>query len=261
MDPLSAVGLGISGISALSNLLGGSKAEREAQQRRDNIIRQLKQDNAREYLDVISGNQANLAIRTGQLNDALLSTGKSLGAANAAAGVTNSSAVAGSLALGQGNIAKEIANYALRNKLQEQQLLHSGNRQIAGIELGAADQDLGYARDQSQQGLGNFGDFLYGVGQLTAPKPRQQGTSPIDLNAFPDHTLPGDREWGGLLPQPFNPKLYELDGSNRSVLQSGLQSMTQRNRKRVGGIDSRTLGDTGNGYQGAKLPSLGYGYA
>lgn len=239
---LGSIGLGLSALSSVSGLLGASKAQKAAEERRNSIIQQLKTTNAREYLDTVTGNNYSLAQRSGGLNNALESTGRSLGAANAAAGVTNNSAVAGSLGLGAQGIQKELADYALRNKFQEQSLLNDQSRQISGLELGNANSDLGYQRDQTAGYMDSFGNLLQGIGQLGGGQQTPQLGGGVQ---GPDNTM------GGLLPS-------DIPGAGRAVnpLQSYLQTQTQRNRKGLGGMDIRTMGGMVNGGQGAKLPGI-----
>jgi len=267
------IGLGISGLSSLSGLLAGSRAQREAQERRDSIIRQMKENNAREYMDVMTGNARSLAARTGELNSGLESTGRSLGAANAAAGVTNSSAVGGSLALGAQGIQKALADYALRNRQLEAGVKARGDQSVLGAELGGADQDLGYARDQEAGGVAGFGQFLQGLGSLgkpagspsimsvpgsgagsiMSPPPMydEAGSGQAPPSGYSDTTLGGGMN---ALPR-LSP--ITLSGT-ANPLQSYLQGMTQKNRKKMGGFDSRTGGPMMNGMQGSALPSLSY---
>lgn len=251
---LGGIGLGLSAISSVAGLLATSGAQKAAQERRDSIIQQLKNTNAREYLDTVSGNNYSLAQRSGGLNNALESTGRSLGAANAAAGVTNNSAVAGSLGLGAQGIQKKLADYALRNKFQEQSLLNDQQRQTTGLELGGANSDLNYQRDQTAGYMDSFGNLLSGIGQLGAGPRTGGGTGGI----LPVGTAPLGGGPGGLagdLPAMGN-ILSGISGRAANPLQSMIQTQTQKNRKGLGGPDIRTMGNMVNGGQGGTLPGF-----
>lgn len=268
----SPVGLGLGAASSIYGLIAGSAAQKRAQERRDSIIQSMKDNNAREYLDVMTGNERSLAARTGGLNAGLESTGRSLGAANAAAGVTNSSAVAGSLGLGAQGIQQALARYALANRQQEQQLLHSGENRIGNLELGAADQDLGYERDQNAGYQNAFGNLVRLVGSrgrtpgspaapgagtgagasIMAPMYDEAGTGQTPPSGYDPITL------GGGFPGDSRSADLTL-GNAPNPLQSWLQKRTQSNRKGLGALDGRTMGPMMNGMQGAGLPALSYG--
>lgn len=223
------------------------------------------------------GNARELANRTGDLNSALESTGRALGSANAGAGVTNSSAVSGSLSLAHSDIARALADYQAKSQIGQRQLLNQQQRQTTGLELGNANEDLAYQRDQNAGSIAGFGQLLYGAGQLGRTAPT---ASPIDPNGSwagnnpsspilgPGYVPPspsplgnpsifgGEQDFGrsaGLPPTVSSP----IDPTG-NPLQSALQRMTQNNRKRLGGFDSRTMGDAGNGYQNGRLPALSY---
>lgn len=259
----SPVGLGLGAASSIYGLIAGSAAQKRAEERRNSIIQQMKDSNAREYLDVMTGNDRSLAARTGGLDAGLESTGRSLGAANAAAGVTNSSAVAGSLGLGAQGIQKALAEYALRNKAQEQGILHSGQNHILALEMGDAAGDLNYERDQNAGYQGAFGNLvklaggLSGTPGLPASRSIMDSGSPTSLGGG---TSSAD---AGMITQPDTPNLPPLtlgmDPHTRVVnpLQSSLQALTQKNRKLLGAKDGRTMGPMINGMQGSGLPAIG----
>ncbi len=258
----SPIGLGIDAISSIAGLLGASRAQKQAQERRDSIISQMKAANAQEYLDVQTGNERSLAARSGGLNAGLESTGRSLGAANAAAGVTNSSAVGGSLALGAQGIQQALASYKLRNQMQEGQLLAHQQQGLLGVEMGAANSDLGYARDQYQGSVDAFGNVVGMAGQFFGA-PGAGGGMPNDgvLQGTPTSAGGGvsSADAGMLTTPSFPPITLGQDtrlAQSVNPLQAWLQKRTQQNRKMVGGMDARTMGPMVNGMQGAALPAI-----
>jgi hypothetical protein len=184
--PLAAIGTGMSLLGGLEGLFGGASAQRQAEQARQQAITDFQQAGEQQYSDALAGGQRNLYGLTGTLNDALLRTGRGLGAANAAAGVYNSSAVSGSLANQGAANAQQLAGFQGDLAAQLAAIKNQTNQQAAQMRLGLATGDVNYARQRlagSEQGigsaLGTLGQLNFGgvgaalpanTGQVTAGK-------------------------------------------------------------------------------------------
>ena len=176
--PLAAIGEGLGILGGIGGLIFGNNQRAQAERAANQAITDLQASGEQQYSTALAGGERGLFGLTGQLNDALASTGRGLGASLAGAGVYNSSAVAGALANQgsanaqqlagyQGNLAEYIAN--LRNQTANQ---------VAQMRYGLATGDLNYARQQqagSEQGLSSF---LGSLGQLSFGQSGAAGNSP-----------------------------------------------------------------------------------
>jgi len=280
------VGIGLSALSTLGGLFGAASARKKAEEAFQNFIMEQSRLNEREYLDLVTGNITGLASRTGVLNDQLQSTARALGAANAAAGVVNSSALAGSMALFGGEVAQSLANLALQQRLQERQFITDAQRALYGLKAQRLGSDIDYARQNYGNAVAGVQNFLYNLGALFPPQtqqPAQNGratpaspvTSPLsafqpalNLNgAVPTlqqqnaAALQGMNPWnmnlnlgGGVRSMPTIQQRFAayLQGQDPASI-AGLSATTQNDLLGTGTVLGRATGDYVNGTQGAKL--------
>jgi len=285
MDLATGIGLGLSGLSALGGLFGASSARKKAEEAFQNFIMEQSRLNEREYLDLVTGNLTALASRTGVLNDQLQSTARALGAANAAAGVVNSSALAGSMALFGGEVAQSLANLALQQRLQERQFITDAQRSLYGLQAQQLGSDIQYARQNYANAVAGVQNFLYNLGALFPQQAQQPGknrsatpASPVTSPLFPQSgfnlngavptlqqqnaaALQGVNPWnmnlnlgGGVMSLPTIQQRFAayLQGQDPASV-AGLSATTQNDLLGTGAVLGRATGDYVNGTQGAKL--------
>jgi hypothetical protein len=111
--------------------------------------------------------QRGLWAATGQVGDAVSALGRRLGSEMAAAGVHNSSAVAGALANASASAQSGLLNYAQGLRESELAQASAGRRWLAGQELGVAASDLESARAEQAAALASFASLLGTLGQLS----------------------------------------------------------------------------------------------
>jgi hypothetical protein len=285
MDLATGIGLGLSGLSTLGGLFGASSAKKKAEEAFQNFIMEQSRLNEREYLDLVTGNITGLASRTGVLNDQLQSTARALGAANAAAGVVNSSALAGSMALFGGEVAQSLANLALQQRLQERQFITDAQRSLYGLQAQQLGSDIQYARQNYANAVAGVQNFLYNLGALFPQQAQQPGkkrsatpASPVSPALFPQYgfnlngavptlqqqnaaALQGVNPWnmnlnlgGGVRSLPTIQERFAayLQGQDPASV-AGLSATTQNDLLGTGAVLGRATGDYVNGTQGAKL--------
>jgi hypothetical protein len=166
-----------------------------------------------EYSTALGSGQAGLYGLTGTLNDALKGMGSNLGAADAAAGVYNSSAVAGSLANQQAANAQTVGRYTSGLADTLARIRSNNQANVAQMRYGLATNDLNYARQQTAgsaeglaAGLGALGQYNFG---------NQAGTAPGGgRGLLPQGTeIPATGTWGSTM---FSPG--QFSGYGRGVL-------------------------------------------
>jgi len=286
LDLATGIGLGLSGLSTLGGLFGASSARKKAEEAFQNFIMEQSRLNEREYLDLVTGNITGLASRTGVLNDQLQSTARALGAANAAAGVVNSSALAGSMALFGGEVAQSLANLALQQRLQERQFITDAQRALYGLKAQQLGSDIDFARKNYQNAVAGVQNFLYGLGALFPPQAQQPGkksgatpASPLTTANLQPATafnlngvvptlqqqnaaaLQGMNPWnmnlslgGRVMSIPtFQQRFAAYQQGQDPASVAGLSATTQNDLLGTGAVLGRATGDFVNGTQGARL--------
>ena len=201
--------------AGLFGLMGASAAERRAQEMRQRILADISRNNDQAYNDLAQRNQQGLYSATGQAGDALSQLGRRLGSAAAEGGVYDSSAVAGALTQAQQNANAALTNMATQNNYNQRSLLNQNQQQNAGLQLGAANSDLGYAQNQyagSANGLASFLGSLtqQNLSQNSVPNSREVG---VAMNGNQNATLPNI--WQGTVFDPQGQVL--LDPANTTA--------------------------------------------
>lgn len=172
MDPITMAGLGLNGISMISSLLGAASARKRAEEERANIIADAMRQTAQNEYDTQYQGQKALAGLSGTLASGLESQARSLGDANAGAGVYNSSSVAGANAIQAGNNSSALANAFSDLASRLQYLKSSDNRYITGLRMGANADALNTAAGQQQMGYTGANNILQQLpGMINPPKP------------------------------------------------------------------------------------------
>lgn len=196
-------------LGSLKGPLTGASEMRRQQEAEAAAINELKQSGQQEYSDALGSGQRGLYGLRGTLSDALERGGRSLGAAEAGAGVYNSSATAGALANQESSNASALGGYTSRLADLLARIRNSTNQQVAGMKYGMANNNLNYARQQMAGNTGGISSFLANLGQLNMSN---QG-----LNAYKPNNM------GGSVSSPMVP----LDQQNSILGQENSQSGMQ----------------------------------
>lgn len=157
---------GLSLFGGISGLLSSADAEHQAEVAAQNAIRDYKASASQEQLNLLGGGTAGLENLSGGLNNALVANGRSLGAALAGTGVSNSTAAAGAIANQAGQDASVEGKYSsgLAAELLEQQ--NQTNSEAAQMSFGLATNNLNYARQQSAGATSGLGQLFGNLGQM-----------------------------------------------------------------------------------------------
>jgi hypothetical protein len=163
---LGMIGSGLSLFGGLEGLISGANAERQAEQAAQNAITSFESSSSQQYYNLLAGGTATLNELSGGLNNALVSGGKSLGAAMAGAGVYNSSATAGAIANQAAADAGVEGQYSqnLATTLATQK--NQSSEQAAQMQYGLALNNLNYARQQYGGSMSGLGNFFGQLGQM-----------------------------------------------------------------------------------------------
>lgn len=165
LGDISGVAPIVGGISSIIGLIGGSSARQQAQQQAQQALQQYGSAADQQYQNMLGNNSRTLQGAAGMGGTALTNLGSNLGAANAAAGVYNSSAVGGSLALGQQTTDTSLANLAAQQSYNANSIHNQALQSLAQMQLGQANTNYGYANNQYNQSASGFGNFLNQLGQ------------------------------------------------------------------------------------------------
>lgn len=154
-------------IPIAASVFGGFDAARRAKnaaREREKLLTDYQGLINQDYSNSVGNTQQNVLSQTGLLGDALRTYGSNAGAANANAGIYNSSATAGNIArLGQTG-QQTLADMAMRGKQSSDAILSSGRKFLLGQRLGIADNNYNDARENLG---GAQGGLMSGLGALT----------------------------------------------------------------------------------------------
>lgn len=214
------VGLGLDLLgfgSSIAGFFGAQSAKRKAEQARQQAIIDLQRSYDSEYQGTRDTDRTNLLATSGSLGDVLRNNGSNLGAANANAGVYNSSAVAGSNTNLAATNAALLAKQSQQAFNTEQRIKDQGNQDVSKYKIGFANQDYGTAQGQAGQALGAVGNS---AGQLIQDATRSfgrsvngsQGFTPIKTGVL--GSQPGDYNSapGGIYSDPFQNQSLSIPG-------------------------------------------------
>lgn len=170
----------VGGLESIVGLIGDNQARQRALRQQQQALQQFGAANDADYQNMLGGNNRTLMGAAGQGGTALTSLGSNLGSANAAAGITNSSALAGSLALGQQATDTSLASLAAQNQYNAAHLHAQGQQALAQMQLGQANNAYGYANQDLNNSRSGFGSFLGALGQsnLLQGQPQQSNYDP-----------------------------------------------------------------------------------
>lgn len=189
--PLASISTGLSLLGGLKGLLSAGSERRRQEEAEAAAINELKQSGEQEFSDALGSGQRGLYGLRGLLNDMLQRGGRSLGAAEAGAGVYNSSATAGALANQESANAGTLGRYTSGLAGLLANIRNRTNQQVAQMKYGMAQNNLNFARQQQAGTAGGIASLLGNLGQLNMAG---QG-----VNAFkPNNT-------GSVLPGPSSP--------------------------------------------------------
>jgi hypothetical protein len=251
------LGAGLNLIGDVGGLLGAGRKQQEAEQARWNAMNAASQAMSKQEGDFQANNLRALGNMGGNLESALVSEGRGLGAANAQAGVYNPSAVAGTLAnQGMAN-AGMLSSYAGRLGAQLGQLRSQDMMGLANMQYGAGQNDLNYARQQTAGTMAGVGGALASLPYFTGGAP--SGIMPTGIDGAPPITDASQivGPTGGM-PGFNNPASPDFVNAVRSV--TGQQ--TQGALTRMGAVDPATTMHPvgpGMGGTGFMMPNLNMG--
>lgn len=223
---------GLNLVSGIFGAFGSNRARKRALEARQRAFTDYARWLSEQEAALQRNNAMALSGYAGGLNDSLEETGRSLGSAMAQAGVYNSSATAGALSNMGTGIAAAKAGYArdLGSRLAD--LQYSNRANLAQMQYGAAQDDVGYARD-------NFGGMVSGIASA--------------LQLMPGF---GKSSGGTGMPAPVaNPQAV-------NPIQSVIQQKTQNAFRNFGGVDSATSlfpvgpGAGGTGFMPIRPPAI-----
>jgi hypothetical protein len=179
LSPIIGVG------SSIAGLIGGNAQQQAAQQAAQQATSQYGTALDNQYLGLLSGNNQTLNSEAGQGADALRQYGSTMGAANAAAGVYNSSATAGDLAMANRNEQNALANTAAQNYRNANQMYNQGQENLASMKLGQANTLYNQSNAQYNQSLGGLTSSLGSLGTYLGSQVPSGQTNPIASETGP----------------------------------------------------------------------------
>lgn len=163
---LGMLSTGLNLFGGISGLLGASNAEHQAEVAAQNAIRDYRGSASAEQRSLLEGGTAGLENLSGGLNNALVSGGRSLGAALAGAGINNSTAAAGAVA---NQAAANAGTEGRYSSALAQQLLsqtNQTNEHAAQMGYGLAVNNLNYAREQGAGAANGLSQYFGQLGQM-----------------------------------------------------------------------------------------------
>lgn len=163
---LGMLSTGLNLFGGISGLLGASNAEHQAEVAAQNAIRDYRGSASAEQRSLLEGGTAGLENLSGGLNNALVSGGRSLGAALAGAGINNSTAAAGAVA---NQAAANAGTEGRYSSALAQQLLsqtNQTNEHAAQMGYGLAVNNLNYAREQGAGAVNGLSQYFGQLGQM-----------------------------------------------------------------------------------------------
>lgn len=212
---LGMIGSGLSLVGGIESLISGANAEHEAEVAAQQAITAFNASSNAQYYSLLAGGTATLNELSGGLNNALVSGGKSLGAAMAGAGVYNSTATAGAIANQAAANAGAEANYSqnLATTLATQK--NQSAEQAAQMQYGLATNNLNYARQQYGGAVSGLGNFFGQLGQMNfgkaggntggATNATAPGAASGALPATNGIVVPSTNQYSGNFYTPANP--------------------------------------------------------
>ena len=164
--PLAAIGTGLNLAGGIYGLLSSGAAAKRARAAMEQAINDQENAYNADLSATLGSGRRGLYDLTGNLNDALATTGRSLGAAQAAGGVYNSSAVSGALANQGAANTQAISKYAggLTDTLAR--IRAQGLERTGQMRYGLAQNDMNYARELQAGGAQGIASVLGSLGQL-----------------------------------------------------------------------------------------------
>lgn len=265
LDFLSPV---IGGASSIVGLIQDSAARQRALQQQQQALQQFGAANDADYQAMLGNNSRTLMGAAGAGGTALTNLGSNLGAANAAGGVYNSSAVGGSLALGQQATDTSLANLAAQNQYNAAHLHAQGQQALAQMQLGQANNAYGYANQDLQGSRAGFGQFLGALGQSNLlGSPGGSSYDPaytqqqLDANGITDSQMGLGGGYGGGGGTAVQTGYAPVGTSQIQSLPSRMGGLIQTNLAALGANTGRTAIPSMNGTmnQGANLGGMAGG--
>lgn len=217
-------------VGAVQSIIGGfgaAKRAKAAQEYRTRLLSEYGSKLDREYQDTVQGNLQALRRNSGILGDALGSRATDAASASVAAGVYNSTGVAGLVNEQADRNAALLLDFANEGFRTERALQHSSQQNLMNRKLGIADQDYQDAQGASANAQSGVIAALGSLSQLAGAK------------------------------KAANDRNTEMKGW-QSILQGMIQSQTGQSPT-VQGMSPRNNGIYMNGNQGS-LPLTNGGF-
>lgn len=205
---------GLSVLSGVGGLLGASAARRRAQEEQRKALVDFSRSLDMELNALKSSNAQGLSLSTGRAADAINALSRNMGASLAAGGVSDSSSVAGAVTSAQANAQQALAQAAMEDQSQEQQLVGRNQRSLAEMKMGLAGSNLNMANNEMAGARSGLQSFLQGLAQKNLRKTGVVAPQSLGLpgNGKNNATLPNVADIVG--PLPF---LGPVAGRNRNV--------------------------------------------
>ena len=271
----------IGGLESISGLIGDGAARQRALQAQQQAMQAYGQAEDAHYQNLLHNNNLTLMGAAGQGGTALTNYGANLGAANAGAGVYNSSATSGALAQGQAQTNQSLASLGAQNEYNANNFFDQSQANLAQMRLGQANTNYGNANQDYHNSQAGFGHFLESLGQsnLLGAQPQKSSSGQSYMPGV-DTTQTGYSD-ADLSASSLDPQgLYGNAGTGAS----GMAALTNYNLGALGANAYRptlpqvngtqnqgvnlggNAGGLGNGGQGAGgsnpfYPSGGRGYS
>lgn len=166
MNWLNAIGTGLGFLGGIGGLFSGLNAQRQQEQAEQNAIRDLSTAQNEDVLATQGAGLEEIAGLSGTLTNQLGAQARGLGAAEAGAGVYNSSAVAGAVA-NEAAANSATVGRATSNLAQTLARIRAQNaEQVANMRYGFAANNLNFARQQTSGSVNGLSSMLSRLAQV-----------------------------------------------------------------------------------------------
>lgn len=180
--------IGASGLTSLGGLVSGlfGSGEAKARAERERQLASLERSGMSDYLSGTAYDTRQLYAGAGAGADAISALTGRLGDSLAAGGVYNSSTVAGAGLNAGREEAASLAYLAAQMSRNRQETLQANNRQVTGLRLDQANQDVARSQQERAGAINGFMSFLGALSQYNNARngvtQQQRGTPVVNGN-------------------------------------------------------------------------------
>lgn len=203
--------VGASGLTSLGGLVSGlfNSGEQRARAEREKQLAALERGGMSDYLSGTAYDTRQLYAGAGAGADAITALTGRLGDSLAAGGVYNSSTVAGAGLNAGREEAASLAYVASQLARQRQENLQTSQRQVTGLRLDQANQDVQRSQQQREGAISGFMSFLGALSQYNNARSgvtqQQRGTPVVNGNQNKLNYLANPTKPLTLAPGDFRP--------------------------------------------------------